>query len=1045
MFDPVNSKQSFPELEEKILKFWEENEIFKKTLEQREKGRPKSVFFDGPPFANGMPHYGHVLQSVLKDAMSRYKTMRGYYVPRVAGWDTHGLPVENEVEKQNNIKTKKDIEEIGIKKFTEDCRSSVFKYQHEFEKIFKRIGRWVDVENGYATLNLDYMESIWWVFKQIWDKGLVYEGYKPMHISTALETPLSNFEVSQNYKDITDYTVTAKFKVIGEDNLFMLAWTTTPWTLPGNQALAVNPELKYVKVLYDGEWLILAQDLMDALFGEEKKPEAVEPINIEDYLGKKYEPLFDYFKNLDDKNFRILKADFVNTESGTGIVHIAGGFGEDDFKVVNENGLNPIVHVKMNGNFTDEVEDFAGKYVKGQDQNIGKYLEEKGLLFSHSNYRHSYPHCWRTDTPLLNYVTSSWFIKVTDVKEKMLANNEKINWQPKYIKHGRFGKWLEGARDWSISRNRYWGCPLPIWRNDNGDVICIGSLEELKELTGGILPKREGEVDLHKPQIDEITFMHPYHKENNDERYLMKRVNDVFDCWFESGAMPYAQLHYPFDNKDLFEENFPADFIIEAVDQTRGWFYTLHVLATILFDEPAFKNVISTGLILAEDGEKLSKRKKNFVEPNVLFANQGVDAMRFYIFSSPLGLGDNVRFSDKIVGDFLKKFTLTIWNTYSFFVTYANIDNFEPKSEFMPENELDKWILIELNTLIDNMTLELEDYNIMKATRPMIDFVDNLSNWYVRRSRRRFWKSENDNDKSQAYQTLYLVLTEFAKMLAPFMPFLAEEIYKNLTKKESVHLESWPAVNSELNANANEKAQKILSVNRLVRDIVTLGHAVRDKAEIKVRQPLLSAKVAVENLDDVKKYESIIKDELNVKELEFIKDAEGIVKPIIKPNARILGPIYGRDVQKIISAAREGSFEIKKDGKVNIAGFVLEEGQYEPGYECEEGISAESKGGLTVILDTEVTADLKNEGYVRDIVRFIQELRKEADYKVSDRIIVNILADKEIDEAVTQFADYIMKETLANEVQQSGDLEWDKEKELEIEGKKVKIAIKKQV
>ncbi len=1038
MFQSVNPNQSFPEMELKIVNAWRKNCTFKQSLEKNSQ-KEKRVFFDGPPFANGMPHYGHLLQATLKDAMARYKTMRGFYVPRVAGWDCHGLPVENEVEKQENIQTKKDIEQISVQKFNELCRSSVFKYVHEFEKIYERMGRWVDLENAYATLDRDYMESIWWVFKQLWDKGLVYKGYKPMHISTALETPLSNFEVSQNYKDITDFTLTAKFELVDEPGTFILAWTTTPWTLPGNQALAINQDIKYVKVSFEGQKLILAEELLDTVMGE-KEFKQIDEVKAAELLGKRYKPLFPYFETVDEQNFRILQGDFVNTEGGTGIVHIAGGFGEDDYNVVKENGMTPIVHVEINGNFKPEVNDFAGKYVKGQDQNIGKYLEEKGLLFEHHNYRHSYPHCWRTDTPLLNYVTASWFIKVTEIKDRLIANNQKINWQPSHLKEGRFGKWLEGARDWSVSRSRYWGCPIPVWENENGDQICVGSIAELAELTGGELPKREAEVDLHKPQVDEITFMHPDHVHEPDEKYLMRRVPDVFDCWFESGSMPYAQLHYPFENKELFEDNFPADFIIEAVDQTRGWFYTLHVLATALFDKPAFENVISTGHILAADGEKLSKRKKNFVDPNQLFAQKGVDAMRMFLYNSPVVVGEGVRFTELAVDELLKKFNLTIWNTYSFFVTYANIDGWKPNNEVpQPNNTLDKWILSELHALIKETTEQMEEYNMMKATRPMLIFIDNLSNWYIRRSRRRFWKSESDDDKNSAYHTLHHVLVEFSKLIAPFMPFLSEEIYQNLSGNDSVHLADWPEYRQSLiDESLNEEIG-------IVRDIVALGHAVRDRAGIKVRQPLAVAKIALPqsvHKSVIEGQKSVILEELNVKNIELIENVEGLVKTVLKPNAKLLGPRYGKDVQIIIQAAKAGDFVLTDDG-AKIGGFELGKDEFEIGYQSEEGIDAENANGITVILETVITDELLKEGYARDIVRQIQELRKEADYKVDDRIMVNIHSENPISEAVTEFADYIARETLANEIQQSGDLDWDKERELELDGIVVKIAIKR--
>ncbi|MFH1218507.1 MAG: isoleucine--tRNA ligase [Candidatus Peregrinibacteria bacterium] len=1051
MFKKVDSKQSLPKVEEKILKYWEKNKVFEKSVENRKKGK-KYVFFDGPPFANGMPHYGHIIANVIKDAVTRYWTMKGYYVPRVNGWDCHGLPVEYEIEKDLNLAGRKDIVDYGVEKFNNECRASVFRYTKEWEQTLKRIGRLLDFEGGYATLNSTYMETIWWIFKQIWDKEMVYSGFKSMHICPRCETPLSNFEVSQGYKDVTDLTVTVKFKLkedalkaLGtkEKEVYVLAWTTTPWTLPGNVALAFGGDVKYVMVKGENEKgedevYILAKDLADEVIGEGKYV-VLGKIDAKKLEGTHYEPLFDYYvgKDMGGELYSIHTADFVTTEEGTGVVHIAPMFGEDDYNFGEEKGLAKIQHVHMDGTFTDEVTDFAGKFVKNEDLNVAKFLDEKRLLFKKHNYRHSYPHCWRCDTPLLNYSTRSLFIRVTDIKDKLLANNKKIHWQPEHISDGRFGKWLEGARDWAISRNRFWGSPIPLWECECGEQICIGSIEELKKLSGGKVPERNGELDLHKPYIDEITFKCTKCKGE------MRRIPDVLDCWFESGSMPYAQMHYPFENKKEFEDNFPADFIAEGLDQTRGWFYTLHVLSTILFDKPAFKNCIVNGILLAEDGEKLSKRKKNYPDPTKLFDEKGVDSTRYFLLSSPAALADDVRFSEHHVDEVVKKFTLTLWNTYSFFVTYANIDKFESSkdySKFKPENKLDKWILSELNTLIGDVTLAMDDYNMVKATRPMLDFLDNLSNWYVRRSRRRFWKSENDGDKNEAYQTLYIVLVEFSKILAPVMPFVADEIYQNLVGGDSVHLEDWPAVNKGLiDKKLNEEIH-------MVRLIVNLGHSVRARAKVKVRQPLSRVSVALPEDVDCKMVEAqkdVILEELNVKELEFIKEAGGMVEEYVVPDAKILGPKYGADVQRIIKMIKDGEFKVEKDGKVKVGEFVLEDEEVEVGYRGKEGYDAASDEGVVVVLDTTISDELRREGYARDMVRSIQDLRKEADYQVDDRICVWVKAEGDIGAAVTEFADYIMVETLADEIQQSGDMEWDKEKEVEMNGVSVKIGVRK--
>ena len=1039
MFNKVNPKQDFPELERNILKFWEENKIFQKSLDARKNGK-KYIFFDGPPFANGMPHYGHILANALKDAVTRYWAMKGFYVPRNNGWDCHGLPVEYEVEKELGLNGKKDIEEMGEVAFNKKCRDSVFRYTKEWEKLLKRIARWVDFENSYATLDNDYMESIWWVFSQIWKKEMIYKGYKSMHVCPRCETPLSNFEVSQGYKEVTDTTVYAKFKLEGEDT-YILAWTTTPWTLPGNIALAIGKNIKYVKVGVKDEngkeeVYIVAKERVEAVFGD-MNFNVIEEVIIKDLEGKAYVPLFDYYADKKNENgYRIVFGDFVTTEDGTGVVHIAPMFGEDDYNVAMECDLPLIQHVSMDGTFTKEVTPWAGKFVKGQDQNIIEDLKKRGLCFRSENVRHSYPHCWRCDTPLLNYATRSWFIKVTDIKEKLLKNNKKIHWQPPHIKDGRFGKWLEGARDWAISRNRYWGCPIPIWEDEDGNCVCVESIEELKKYTGGKLPMREGEIDLHKPYIDEITFKGPSGKE-------YRRVPEVLDCWFESGSMPYAQLHYPFENKKEFEKNFPADFIAEGLDQTRGWFYTLHVLSTILFNKPAFKNVIVNGILLAADGEKLSKRKKNYPDPSELFESKGVDSIRMFLYSSTAPLAEDVRFSERHVEELIKQFTLTLWNAYSFFVTYANIDKWEPVKEngvFEPLNRLDKWLLSELHQLIETVTKEMDDYNLSKAVRPIIEFVDDLSNWYIRRSRRRFWKSENDADKLDAYGTLHIVLVELSKICAPFMPYISEEIYKNLTGKESVHLEDWPKVNKLfIHKDMNEE-------HAIVRRIVTLGHSIRDKSNIKVRQPLRLVQLAIPasaNKKMIIDHADVIKEELNVKEIEILKDAKEYVKQVVKPNARVLGPKYGKDVQKIIRLAKEGDFEINENGTVKIGDFLLSPEEAEIGYTGREGYDAASGAGYSIILDTRITEELKNEGYAREIVRYIQDMRKEAGYNVDDRIYIYVEAGKGMAVALDSFADYIMKETLANGMQDGGDFEWDKEKIVKIDGVDVKLAVRK--
>ncbi len=1037
MFRPVDPKTHLPDIEHKQLEYWKLKKVFERSVEQR-KGKEKFVFFDGPPFANGLPHYGHILANALKDAVTRYWTMRGFYVPRVNGWDCHGLPVEYEIEKQLELSGRQDIEKMGIEQFNAACRKSVFTYTAQWEELLERLGRWVDIENGYATLDASYMESIWWVFKEIWKKGMIYQGYKSMHICPRCVTPLSNFEVSQGYKDVTDLSVTAMFRSKEDPNLYFLAWTTTPWTLPGNTALAVRAEFRYVQVKQDGRSYVVAKDLLPTLF-------ELDGLEIEaefagsDLVGKRYEPLFDLFINADlpgiENSWRVIAADFVTTDSGTGIVHVAGGFGEDDMKAVITEGLPILQHVDMTGHFKEGLGDFTGKFVKGQDHNIAENLNERGLLFKKENYRHSYPHCWRCDTPLLNYATTAWFVRVTEIKERLLENNKKIHWQPDHIQEGRFGKWLENVRDWNISRNRFWGCPLPVWECEScKNQECLGSVAELQEKSG-TLPKRDGELDLHKPYIDEVTY--PCSKCTG----TMKRIPEVLDCWFESGAMPYAQLHYPFENKEEFEKNFPANFIAEGLDQTRGWFYTLHVLSTILFDEPAFKNVIVNGILLAADGEKLSKRKKNYPDPNKLFNEKGVDTVRLFLYNSTAPLAEDVRFSEQHVDDLLKKFTLTLWNSYSFFVTYANIDGFEPKANpSQPRHKLDQWILSELNVLVQEVTQEMNAYNLSKATRPFLQFVDDLSNWYLRRSRRRFWKSENDGDKMEAYQTLHTVLVTLSKLLAPFTPFLADEIYRNLTNEESVHLTDWPKVEDNLIDEALN--QEIAWTRR----IVNLGHALRSKKKIKVRQPLSKLTVALPKSVDVQTIllqKEVILEELNVKELEFLENSGDLVETLVVPNAKLLGPKYGKDVQRIIQAAKAGDYQLLETAQVQVAGFTLEPEEMEIAFKGKEGMDVESENGLVVALDLNVTEALKREGLMRDVIRALQDLRKEAGYEISDRVFASIQTEGLLKEVVVEFSDFIKEEILAEELQLENLDENDIEKDFDIEEFHAKLSLRR--
>ena len=859
--------------EQEILKFWQENEIFEKSLEKKNlKG--EYVFYDGPPFATGLPHYGHIIASLLKDVIPRYKTMKGYLVKRRWGWDCHGLPVENEVEKELDIKDKSDIEKkIGIEKFNETCRQNVMKYAGEWRKFIPMIGRWIDMDNDYKTMDIEYMESIWWVFKQLWDKGLIYEGYKSMHICPHCETTLSNFEVTQGYKDITDLSVIAKFELIdesayvesgstsaGRPNTYLLAWTTTPWTLPGNVALAVGEHVEYVKVESNNENYILAKVNLEAIF-KDIDYKVIGKVNIKDLIGKKYKPLFDYFlkKDLENKKnlYTIQSADFVTVEDGTGIVHIAPAFGEDDMNLGKEKKLPMIQHVNKDGRFTDDIKDWAGELVKPKqdsqklDKKIVQYLKSKKLCFKEEKFTHSYPHCWRCDTPLLNYATKSWFVNVTKIKDKLIANNKKINWVPKSFKQGRMGKWLEGAKDWSISRQRYWGSVLPIWKCDCGEMKVIGSKKELEDLS------KQKINDLHKHNVDKITF------KCDKCKGIMKRIPDVLDCWFESGSMPYASNHYPFENREWFDKHFPADFIAEGQDQTRGWFYTLLVLSTALFDKPAFKNVIVNGIVLAEDGQKMSKRLKNYPDPVELVKKYSADALRYYLLSSPVVKAGDLCFTEKDVAVVYSRYFLTLMNVFSFYNMYRKEDdsNFEQSG-----NLLDKWILLKLQELKKEITDNLEKYELKKAIDPIGEFILELSTWYLRRSRDRF-----KNNDENATKTLHYVLLEFSKIIAPFIPFIAEYIYKELGgDKESVHLIDWPKY-KEL----NKDEIKLLNNMESARNIVEKIHNLRDQARIKVRQPLALAKYhfGAQALDS--DLERIIAEEVNVKKIEFSKDLQG--------------------------------------------------------------------------------------------------------------------------------------------------------------------------
>ncbi len=1009
-FDPVSNKQSFPEMEESILKFWNENKIFEKSIENRN-GAEEFVFYDGPPFATGLPHYGHIITSVIKDMVPRYKTMRGLKVDRRWGWDCHGLPIENVVEKKLEITSREGIEEHGVSEFCEDCRENVFTYADEWETVINRMGRWVDFDNQYRTMDTNYMESVWWVFKELYDKGLIYEGHKVLPYCFHCHTPLSTFEtrMDDSYRMRQDKTVTAKLKVDGTDDEFFLIWTTTPWTLPSNLSIAVGEKIDYVKVKdANGEIYILAKALLGSYYKNEEDYEIVGEMKGADLLGLKYEPLFDYFEKSSQAEgqeskdrFKVVGADFVTTEDGTGIVHLAPAFGEDDFYICKENNVVFFLPVDEDGKFTSDVPDLEGKNVFDANDEVIAKLKESGKLILLKSYEHSYPHCWRCDTPLIYKAITAWFVAVEPIKAKMIENNKTINWVPEHVRDGAMGKWLEGARDWCISRNRYWGSVLPVWKCDSCENLKVmGSKKDLEDLTG------EPVEDLHKHFVDKHEFACDKCEGN------MKRIPEVLDCWFESGSMPYAQVHYPFENKEWFESHFPADFIVEYIGQTRGWFYTMLVLSAALFEKPAFKNVVVHGVILAEDGRKMSKRLKNYPDPMDLVNKYGVDSLRLALMLSPNVKGDDIRFSEAMVDTAVKKVILAFWNAYSFFVTYSNIDGWEPKDmDLDSTNELDMWILSELNMLIKDVTEKMDVYNLQRSTEAFVEFLDNLNNWYIRRSRRRFWKSQNDDDKNFAYSTLYHVLKVLSQLMAPVIPFTADAIYKNLTKEESVHLTQWPALDEAVIDSA------LLQKTKTVRDIVRLAFSIRAKNRMKVRQPLAMMKLVLGDAVDFELLNSdmdVIKEEINVKEIQIVEDYNEFADLDVVVNAKVLGPKFGGRVQEFIRAAKAGEFVVKDEG-VEVCGELLTEEEISFVYKGREVDNVEANKELVVMLDLELSEDLRMEGVARDIVRLIQDHRKSMDYQVDAKINVTLdVKDQFMIDSIDKFNEMIMSETLSD-------------------------------
>ncbi len=1223
-FKKPNPKESFPKLEERILDFWKKEQIFRRSITSRSTDK-EYTFYDGPPFATGLPHYGHILASVMKDMVPRYWTMRGYRVDRRWGWDCHGLPIEFEKEKELGLGSRLEIEEYGVDRFNESCRQTILKYADEWKVMIERLGRFVDMDDDYKTMEPWFMESIWWVFAELWKKDLVYLGKKVVPFSYRISSPLSNFEAQQNYQDRQDPAVTVKFllpnfRFENSEPIYILAWTTTPWTLPSNLLLALGEKMEYVliKDVEKNEQYVLAKSSLSKYYKDEAQYQILTTFHGSDLANLKYTPIFPYFAHKAEEGaFQTVLADFVTEGDGTGIVHLAP-YGEDDFRVINEKGIEIMDPIQDDGTFTHEVKDFENMLVFDANKPIIERLKNDGSLVKQETIMHSYPHCWRTDTPLIYKPIETWFVRVTELKEKLIANNAKVHWVPDHMKDGRFGKWLENVRDWAISRNRFWGTPLPIWRTKDGlEMKVIAGLDELyheakgrltkivllrhgeseKNVTniwsseidkhhltekgkkqvsdtlmkyveerpdviysspilraretaqavekffggtieikidGGLIEMNGGdwegkkldteevlskidvyeklsgskeyfsgkrttgsesyediakrltsllkdikenhagktvyivshaavlqvveyvlrnkspekmstineletgsaktlfldslsgkEFDLHKHFVDGITL-------TSEKGELMYRVPEVFDCWFESGSMPYAQNHYPFENLEKTRKNFPADFIAEGADQTRGWFYTLMVLATALTDgasglgqdNPAFKNVVVNGLVLAEDGKKMSKRLKNYPDPSEIFTELGADSLRFYLMNSPVVHGENLRFSKKGVEETLRKMILPLWHSYTFFMTYANVDNWDIESKDLTNisHNLDLWMLSEMENTERLYHEAMEKYDLKGVTDILLASMDAMTNWYIRRSRRRFWKSENDTDKNNAYSTLHEVLIRFCQLLAPITPFITEEMYMNLVPNaESVHLSYF-----DTNKNNWFDENLIKEVNA-VRAIVQLGLAIRSKEKIKVRMPLRLAQIALPKslkITQLEKYKEVILEELNVKEIRFEKDPEQLGKPVAKPDAKVLGPRLGGKVQEVIKEARAGNFILKDDGSIEIMGMILEPHEVEVGYESHEGVSAQSMAGIVVALDTTIDELLIREGAARDLVREIQDLRKDNDLAVTDNITILISGNiaQELTKMLEEWGDYIRKETLALDLSYSGDM-----------------------
>ena len=1039
MYKKVSTDMDFVSREQEVLAFWKENHIFEKSCEHRAGGET-FTFYDGPPTANGKPHIGHVLTRTFKDIVPRYRTMKGYHVLRKAGWDTHGLPVELEVEKSLGINGKPQIEAYGVEPFIQKCKESVWKYLSEWEVMSDRVGYWADMENPYVTYHNDYIESEWWSLRQLWDKGLIYHGHKVVPYCPRCGTALSSHEVAQGYKRVKETSVTVRFKVLGEDNTYILAWTTTPWTLPSNIALCMNANVTYVKVRHNDEYLILAEALADNVLGEGNY-EIVERYRGSDLDGLHYEPLYDWAHADRERGYRVILDDYVSLEDGTGVVHNAPAFGEDDARVCQANHVPFLCLVDLQGRFTDDCEIARGKFVKDADPEIIEDLKNRGMLFAAIPFEHDYPFCWRCDTPLLYYARATWFVRMSSLRDELLKNNDSVNWMPDSIRTGRMGNFLANVIDWGLSRDRYWGTPLPIWECSCGYQHMVGSIAELKEL-GRDVPD---DIELHKPFIDNVHLVCP--KCGRD----MKRVPEVIDCWYDSGSMPFAQWHYPFENKEIFEENFPADFISEAIDQTRGWFYTLMAISTLIFDRAPFKNCLVMGHVQDAEGKKMSKHLGNVVDPWDVLDKQGADAVRWYFYAAGSPWLPT-RFSGDLVSEMQRKFMGTLWNTYAFFTMYASIDDYKPEV-YRPEESdytlMDKWALSKLNTLVKFVDEGLSELKITETARAIQDFVDELSNWYVRLSKQRFWGSEWTGDKKAAYDTLYTVLVTLSKLCAPYIPFMAESMYQNLVvgnlsgAEDSVHLCDFPScderrIDPELEASMEE-----------VMDIVQLGRACRNAANIKVRQALGTLYVKGSELDSA--FSALIRDELNVENVHFVTDARAFTTYQIKPQMRTLGAKYRSLLGKIGAHLKEvdgNAFvdQLERDGVVK---FELEGVEVELGKDdClispaqKPGFVAESDSELTVVIDTNLTPELIEKGFVREVVSKLQTMRKEAGFDVVDRISAYYQTTEKLAGVIEKNAPAISSSVLATSLSE-GAPEGGYQKEWNINGEKALLTIVK--